>query len=353
MNKTLVSISVAVIACTIGVTTQLAGFAEAQDMAAPDIRPPLTEEQKLIKKMDYIEAVHDLYGDRTPQENASIALGFLDRGIYANSPEFKKAYAEAEEKIKNSRSEEEAFAIVNKVAKIAGGNQSRVVRSGDMPPTDIEQSEVPQVTTTDGIATIKLPRMSDRRWYPEYTAPALQGLQTSMPNSCGAIVDLREANGKNLMDLLTSVSPLLPDGTALERKDHKGNPFSIVVNGTNVKKADTPNKIPETKGKFNNKPVAILTGENTGGAGEATLLSFRGLDNAKTFGQPTAGLAGFNYVDSIPELAVIITTEKYVARTGEEFNDKPIAPDVTTNNPERDAAAWLKQQCHNGNAAKR
>ena len=32
MNKTLVSISVAVIACTIGVTTQLAGFAEAQDM---------------------------------------------------------------------------------------------------------------------------------------------------------------------------------------------------------------------------------------------------------------------------------------------------------------------------------
>ena len=48
MNKTLVSISAAVIACTIGVTTQLAGVAEAQDMAAPDIRPPLTEEQKLI-----------------------------------------------------------------------------------------------------------------------------------------------------------------------------------------------------------------------------------------------------------------------------------------------------------------
>lgn len=352
MNKTLVSISAAVIACTIGVTTQLAGVAEAQDMAVPDIRPPLTEEQKLIKKMDYIEVVHDLYGDRTPQENASIALGFLDRGIYANSPEFKKAYVEAEEKIKNSRSEEEAFAIVNKVAKIAGGNQSRIV-TRNMPPTDDGQGEVPQVTTTDGIATIKLPRMSDRRWYPEYTAPALQGLQTSMPNSCGAIVDLREANGKNLMDLLTSVSPLLPDGTALERKDNKGNPFGIVVNGTNVKKADTPNKIPETKGKFNNKPVAILTGENTGGAGEATLLSFRGLDNAKTFGQPTAGLAGFNSVNSIPRLSVITTTEKYVARTGEEFNDKPITPNVTTNNPEKDAAAWLKQQCHNGNAAKR
>jgi len=77
------------------------------------------------------------------------------------------------------------------------------------------------------------------------------------------------------------------------------------------------------------------------------LLSFRGLNNAKTFGQPTAGLVGFNSVNSIPRLSVIITTEKYVARTGEEFNDKPIAPDVTTNNPERDAAAWLKQQCHN------
>ena len=105
--------------------------------------------------------------------------------------------------------------------------------------------------------------------------------------------------------------------------------------------------------KFTDKPVAILTGENTGGAGEATLLGFRGLNSAKTFGQPTAGLIGEHNVAHMPDGSTLVNTiNTYIDRKGEEFNDKSINPDVTTSNPEKDAAAWLKQQCHNGNAAK-
>ena len=55
----------------------------------------------------------------------------------------------------------------------------------------------------------------------------------------------------------------------------------------------------------------------------------------------------------MPDGSTLVNTiNTYIDRKGEEFNDKPIAPDVTTSNPEKDAAAWLKQQCHNGNAAK-
>ena len=81
MNKTLVSISVAVIACTIGVTTQLAGLSEAPDMAAPDIRPPTTEEPKLTNKNDYIELARYLSGYRTPRDNASMAVCFVLRQL--------------------------------------------------------------------------------------------------------------------------------------------------------------------------------------------------------------------------------------------------------------------------------
>ena len=43
-----------------------------------------------------------------------------------------------------------------------------------------------------------------------------------------------------------------------------------------------------------NCPVAILTDEATASSGEAVLLSFRGLDNVRVFGSPTAGYASAN-----------------------------------------------------------
>jgi len=83
----------------------------------------------------------------------------------------------------------------------------------------------------------------------------------------------------------------------------------------------------------------------TGSSGEATLLCFRGLENTRTFGIPTAGYASAN--QSVPMsdgYLLVITTGCDVARTGEVFCDDPISPDVETGTPLEDAIAWIRSQ---------
>lgn len=93
-------------------------------------------------------------------------------------------------------------------------------------------------------------------------------------------------------------------------------------------------------------PVALLIDGDTASSAEATLLAFRGLDYARSFGSPTAGYASANMVvDTYDNAGLMITMAKDRARTGEEFSDDPIQPDVVSEDPEADAMTWLQQQC--------
>ncbi len=90
-------------------------------------------------------------------------------------------------------------------------------------------------------------------------------------------------------------------------------------------------------------PVAILTNEWTGSSGEAVLLCFRGLDNVRVFGTPTAGYASANQPYPMPDgSSMVLTIGCDVARTGEAFCDDPIVPDVNTETPMEDAMTWLR-----------
>lgn len=75
---------------------------------------------------------------------------------------------------------------------------------------------------------------------------------------------------------------------------------------------------------------------------EAILLTFRGLDNVRTFGEPTAGYASANVVLDYPDgRSLMLTTAKDKACTGEEFVEDPIAPDA----PESELDGWLASHC--------
>ena len=75
---------------------------------------------------------------------------------------------------------------------------------------------------------------------------------------------------------------------------------------------------------------------------EVTLLTFRGLDNVRTFGEPTAGYASANVVLDYPDSrSLMLTTAKDKACTGEEFAEDPIAPDT----PESELDGWLASHC--------
>ena len=64
--------------------------------------------------------------------------------------------------------------------------------------------------------------------------------------------------------------------------------------------------------------------------------------HARTFGAPTAGYASGNVTITLPDKSLMaLTSSCDVARTGEEFCDDPIEPDVLTETPFEDALSWL------------
>ena len=161
----------------------------------------------------------------------------------------------------------------------------------------------------------------------------------SIPDTVkGVCIDLRGNHGGNMYPMIAAVHRFLPDDIFLKFKMRRRFQSVMPINKEFVAKIVGIDIEPRI-----NCPVAILTDEATASSGEAVLLSFRGLDNARVFGSPTAGYASANesiifYNGSI--LALTVSCD--IARTGEVFCEDPIVPDVETDSPEEDAMSWLK-----------
>ena len=152
------------------------------------------------------------------------------------------------------------------------------------------------------------------------------------------MVDLRGNGGGDMGPMYAGLSPLLPDGTALSFASRMGT-TDVVIDGNSVTGGGTATT---TSGGKLDVPVAVLTDGETASSAEATLLAFRGLDNVRTFGEPTAGYASANVVLDYPDdRSLMLTTAKDKARTGEEFAEDPIAPDA----PESELDGWLASRC--------
>ena len=235
---------------------------------------------------------------------------------------------------------DDAHRIVNRALAFAGGKHSTLLA----PVTDTTTFEelAPEAYMLDGgIAYVKLPahrgvKVSDS----DYTHVVLDFLQ-GHPDAVGVIVDLRDNRGGNMYPMISAIAPLLPEGTLLSFKTRKHtSPITLdfVVRSSGLS--------PEDISKFpDNTPIAILINDWTGSSGEATLLCFRGLENTRTFGIPTAGYASANQSFPMADgYTLLITIGCDVARTGDVFCDDPIAPDVETETPLEDAVAWIKSQ---------
>ena len=170
-----------------------------------------------------------------------------------------------------------------------------------------------------------------------YAYSVLHFLQENS-SAAGVVIDLRDNYGGNMYPMISAVSPLLPDGVILQFKGKKRTTpvtLGFVLRVVGIKASEF-RKFPE------GTPVAILTNDMTASSGEATLLCFRGLDNTRTFGSPTAGFASANQPFPLKNgYSLVLTTGCDVARTGEVFCDDPIAPDVETETPLEDAISWI------------
>ena len=276
---------------------------------------------------------------RTPEGYVRHCIRLLDRdGLYADSAEWELKKKEVLASAKTITTMEEAHSCVEEAGKVAGGKHTFLF--APVKDTTSYPEQAPEASLLDGdILHIVLPahtgvKVSDSL----YIHTVFDFLQEHL-DAKGVIVDLRDNTGGNMYPMITAVSPLLPEGDILKFKSRKRTtpiPLDYVTNSYGL--------APESIGKVPaSTPIAILTNSMTGSSGEATLLCFRGLENVKTFGAPSAGYASGNVTHELADgYKFAITRSCDVARTGEVFCDDPIDPDVPTETPLEDAIRWIQ-----------
>ncbi len=274
------------------------------------------------------------------EKYGKVAVGIMEQqGLYASGEKWEAAKAAAEEKMKSAGSIEELYPSLEELIKQAGGKHSRFIRPDEVKEYESIPAQMPEITEEEGgVIRIRLPEFSGTKEEASaYADPVVDYLDTHRDIN-GVIIDLRGNNGGDMAPMIGAVSPLLPDGDLMYFSGPKISVPVKLSNGT--LKAGGGIKVRDVK--CDTKPVALLTDEKTASSGEATLLCFRGLDNTRTFGAPTAGYASANILISMYDHAeLMLTVSEDKARTGELFCDDPIAPDVTTDTPLEDALEWI------------
>ncbi len=264
-------------------------------------------------------------------------------GIYSGSDEWKSTYEECLKTIENAESYEDTYPAIKKALSVGGGKHSMLMTKSESQDTTESYDEVlPTVSLNGDIAVIKLPDfLGTAEAGRKYAKVAEDFIHENRDKINGVVLDLRGNTGGDMGPMATAVSSLLPDGE-LMYYHYRSYDVPVTLKDGVISNAGTGGKslYPDEKLKV---PVAILTDGMTASSGEALTLCFRGLENVKTFGAPTAGYTSVNMLYSLYDGAQMYLTVAFdKARTGEIFKETSIEPDVATDSPLEAALEWLR-----------
>lgn len=264
-------------------------------------------------------------------------------GIYSGSDEWKSTYEECLKMIENAESYEDTYPAIKKALSVCGGKHSILMTKSESQSTSDSYDEVlPTVSLNGDIAVIKLPDfLGTAEAGRKYAKVAEDFIHENRDKINGVVLDLRGNTGGDMGSMATAVSSLLPDGE-LMYYHYRSYDVPVTLKDGVISNAGTGGKslYPDEKLKV---PVAILTDDMTASSGEALTLCFRGLENVKTFGAPTAGYTSVNMLYSLYDGAQMYLTVAFdKARTGEIFKETSIEPDVATDSPLEAALEWLR-----------
>lgn len=264
-------------------------------------------------------------------------------GIYSGSDEWKSTYEECLKMIENAESYEDTYPAIKKALSVCGGKHSMLMTKSESQSTSDSYDEVlPTVSLNGDIAVIKLPDfLGTAEAGRKYAKVAEDFIHENRDKIKGVVLDLRGNTGGDMGPMATAVSSLLPDGE-LMYYHYRSYDVPVTLKDGVISNAGTGGKslYPDEKLKV---PVAILTDDMTASSGEALTLCFRGLENVKTFGAPTAGYTSVNILYSLYDGAQMYLSVAFdKARTGEIFKETSIEPDVATDSPLKAALEWLR-----------
>lgn len=264
-------------------------------------------------------------------------------GIYSGSDEWKSTYEECLKMIENAESYEDTYPAIKKALSVCGGKHSMLMTKSESQSTSDSYDEVlPTVSLNGDIAVIKLPDfLGTAEAGRKYAKVAEDFIHENRDKVNGVVLDLRGNTGGDMGPMATAVSSLLPDDE-LMYYHYRSYDVPVTLKDGVISNAGTGGKslYPDEKLKV---PVAILTDDMTASSGEALTLCFRGLENTRTFGAPTAGYTSVNMLYNMYDGAQLYLTVAFdKARTGEIFKETSIEPDVATDSPLEAALEWLR-----------
>lgn len=272
------------------------------------------------------------------------ALSTIDKnGIFAGNDEWKSTYNECLKMIENAKSYDDTYDAIRKALSVGGGKHSMLMTKSESQNTTESYDEVLPTVSIDGnIAIIKLPDfLGTAEAGQKYAKIAEDFIHENRDKIKGVVLDLRGNTGGDMGPMATAVSSLLPDGE-LVYYHYRSYDVPVTLKNGVVSNAGTGGKSLYPDEKLN-VPVAILTDDMTASSGEALTLCFRGLENTRTFGAPTAGYTSVNMLYNMYDGAQMYLTVAFdKARTGEIFKETPIEPDVATDSPLEAALEWLR-----------
>ena len=283
----------------------------------------------------------------SPQDYGERALAFMDNGYYSSAEAWREAKAAAQDALRAAQSYEDTWPILREALSAAGGKHSRLITPAEKEEAREDPISLPLVSTDSmehGIVTLVIPEFTQgAEQAQEYAQIVLSWLREHQ-DAAGVILDLRVNRGGDLAPMICALSPLLPDGPLLGVRYANGQMNTMTL-ADGAFSGGSEMKVESFK-MLETIPIAILTDEWTGSSGEAVLLAFRGLENVRSFGSPTAGYASTNTIFHLYDGTQIVLTvgADVVLRTGEVFCEEPIPPDALTGCPEQDAAAWIRSQ---------
>lgn len=279
----------------------------------------------------------------SPQKYAEIALAQMELGINSDSQEWKDFQKEALKQVKNSKSYEDNYDILAEAAKVAGGKHSFFVAADEI-DHKVKDSDLPKIEKQDDYLILTVPEVGagDNDGITQYANRLNDALQKQ--DYKGVVIDLRDNFGGDMGPMISGLSSLIPDGDLITFDMSKSSDSVVKLAEGKVMGGGSPVTLSHP-GKVKPVPVAILMNEETASSAEITILAFKGLDNVRTFGKPTASYTSVNSTfDQYDKALLAITMGYLIDREGNKYENVPLQPDVETEDALNEALEWMKDQ---------
>lgn len=199
-----------------------------------------------------------------------------------------------------------------------------------------------------------LPMLTVRGWMGSDLDEASQRVRAALnaamaEPSCGLLLDLRGNRGGNMWPMVWGVLPLLNPGKLGAFVDREGiaSPIVKLPEGVSLG-GHLDTRLPPGQGT---QPphlpthIAVLQDGRTASSGEALTILFIGQDNARSFGQPSAGFTSSNRVFRLRNGGTLLLTHGRDQDRNGRIYDGALVPDVETDDAVAAATDWLMQAC--------